>query len=58
MTWGDAACGGDCSAVQGRLNVQQVQDSNRAFAALFDDGTVVTWVMLPAVATAVLCKAG
>ena len=44
-TWGHAALGSDCSAVQGRLkNVQQVQASHAgAFAAILIDGSVVTW---------------
>eukprot|EP00439_Symbiodinium_sp_Y106_P047255 s326_g6.t1 len=38
VTWGDASHGGDCSAVQGQLNnVQQIQASTRAFAAILDD---------------------
>ena len=45
VAWGRAACGGDCSAVQGQLkNVQQVQVSrDGAFAAILGDGSVVTW---------------
>ena len=44
VTWGDAECGGDSSAVQTRLkNVQQIQASGGAFAAILDDGSVVTW---------------
>ena len=35
VTWGDAECGGDCSAAQDQLkNVQQIQASERAFAAI------------------------
>ena len=42
-TWGDAGCGGDSSAVQDRLkNVQQIQATERAFAAILVDGSVVT----------------
>ena len=37
-------CGADSSAVQTQLeNVQQIQASERAFAAILDDGSVVTW---------------
>ena len=44
MTWGDTGHGGDSSAVQGQLkNVQQVQASMYAFAAIRADGSVVTW---------------
>ena len=43
MTWGDSDCGGDSSAVQDQLkNVQQVQASSFAFAAILSDGSVVT----------------
>ena len=42
--WGDAARGGDSSAVQEQLkNVQQIQASSGAFAAILGDGSVVTW---------------
>lgn len=44
MTWGNAKGGGDSSAVRDRLqNVQQVQSTDGAFAAILRDGTVVTW---------------
>ena len=44
VTWGDAAGGGDSSAVQDQLkNVQQIQASGSAFAAILGDGSVVTW---------------
>ena len=44
MTWGDADCGGDCSAVQDRLcGVQQIQSNNSAFAAILGDGSVIAW---------------
>ena len=44
VTWGDAWCGGDSSAVQNQLkNVQHIQASAGAFAALLSDGSVVTW---------------
>ena len=44
MTWGEAEYGGDSSAVQDQLmNVQQIQASNAAFAAILGDGSVVTW---------------
>ena len=43
MTWGDAGAGGNCSAVQDQLkNVQQIQASSRAFAAVLADGSVAT----------------
>ena len=44
MTWGKSGCGGDSSAVQDQLkNVQQIQASSHAFAAVLGDGSVVTW---------------
>ena len=44
MTWGNAEYGGDSSAVQDQLkNVQQIQASSGAFAAILGDGSVVTW---------------
>ena len=44
MTWGDAEFGGDSSTVQTQLkNVQQIQASSGAFAAILEDGIVVTW---------------
>ena len=44
MTWGHAAFGGNSSAVQDQLkNVQQIQASSCAFAAILADGSVVTW---------------
>ena len=44
MTRGSPVCGGDSSAVQGQLkNVQQIQASSYAFAAVLGDGSVVTW---------------
>ena len=48
LTWGDAAYGGDSTAVKDQLqNVQQIhscQGSVRgAFAAILADGSVVTW---------------
>ena len=44
MTWGNAASGGDSSEVQDQLkNVQQIQASRMAFAAIRGDGSVVTW---------------
>ena len=39
-----ATCGGDSGAVQDQLrNVQQIQASCGAFAAIRGDGSVVTW---------------
>ena len=44
VTWGRPDRGGDSSAVQDQLrNVQQVQATDRAFAAILADGSVVTW---------------
>ena len=44
VTWGDADRGGDSSAVQDQLKgVQQIQATNGAFAAILEDGSVVTW---------------
>ena len=44
VTWGNAGCGGDSSAVQHQLrDVQQIQASFGAFAAIRGDGSVVTW---------------
>ena len=41
---GNADCGGDSSAVRDQLRgVQQIQASFRAFAAILEDGSVVTW---------------
>ena len=43
-TWGDANHGGDSSAAPAQLkNVQQIQASRAAFAAILADGSVVTW---------------
>ena len=40
----NAEFGGDSSTVQSQLkNVQQIQASERAFAAILEDGSVVTW---------------
>ena len=44
VTWGDADCGGDSSAVRNQLRgVLQIQASYGAFAAILEDGSVVTW---------------
>ena len=44
VTWGDADCGGDGTAVRDQLkNVQQIQATKHAFAAIRGDGSVVTW---------------
>ena len=44
VTWGAAGLGGDSSAVQGQLkDVQQIQASDGAFAAILGDGSIVTW---------------
>ena len=43
VTWGEDD-GGDSTAVRDRLrNVQQIQSSDHAFAALMADGTVASW---------------
>ena len=52
LTWGDARCGGDSSAVQDQLRgVQQIQATEMAFAAILADGSVVTGVMHAMVVT-------
>ena len=44
VTWGDPEWGGDSSGVQDQLkNVQQVQATCAAFAAILADGSVITW---------------
>ena len=44
VTWGDAAAGGDSSAVQDQLkSVQEIQANASAFAAIIGDGSVLTW---------------
>eukprot|EP00435_Cladocopium_sp_Y103_P059267 s48_g21.t1 len=44
VCWGDAKSGGDCRAVQSRLQgVQKIRASGAAFAALLQNGDVVTW---------------
>ena len=44
VTWGNYGLGGDSSALQDQLkNVQQIQASNYAFAAILGDGFVGTW---------------
>ena len=44
VTWGHPDLGGDSSAVQDQLrNVQQVQGTSGAFAAILADGSVVAW---------------
>ena len=43
-TWGESDAGGDCSSVKDRLvNVQQIQGTRRAFAAVLSNGSVITW---------------
>ena len=42
MTWGEASAGGDSSEVS-LTDVQQVFATSKAFAALTNDGGVVTW---------------
>eukprot|EP00435_Cladocopium_sp_Y103_P043871 s1863_g12.t1 len=44
VTWGDPGFGGDSSEVQGQLrNVQHIQATHTAFAAILHNGSVVTW---------------
>ena len=44
VTWGDAECGGDSSAVHSQLhNACRIQATQRAFAAVLVDGSVVIW---------------
>ena len=44
VTWGNAHCGGDSSAVRDQLKcVQQIQATGLAFAAILQNGSVVTW---------------
>ena len=44
-------------AMQGQLKpVQQIQATRFAFAAILDDGSVLTWVMLDMVVTVVWCR--
>ena len=47
ITWGNAAAGGDCSAVSSLLDgknpVFQIYSNSSAFAAVREDGSVVTW---------------
>lgn len=45
VAWGDAACGGDCSAVDEQFSgeVLSVYSNDRAFAALMETGALVTW---------------
>ena len=51
---GHSWSGGDSSAVRDQLkNVQQIQSTHHAFAAILRDGSVVTWALLAAVVTAV-----
>ena len=43
-TWGKAACSGDSTEVQEQLkNVHQIQATQKDFAAILGDGSVVTW---------------
>ena len=48
VTWGDAGCGADSSAVQDQLkDVQQIQTTFCIFAAILGDRSVVTWGSRP-----------
>ena len=55
ITWGDPNAGGDSSAITADLNsnVSRVFSTQSAFAALLDDGSVVTWGDLGGDSTAV-----
>ena len=45
--------------MQGQLKkVQHIQATSRAFAALTEDGSVVTWDLPRTAGTASLCRAG
>ena len=44
IAWGNEVCGGDCSEVQDQLmNVQKIQATEGAFAAILPDGSLVAW---------------
>ena len=44
VAWGNPDFGGDCSAVKDQLrDVQQIQATHLAFAAILADGSVVSW---------------
>ena len=44
MTWADAVTGGDSTAVKDQLqDVQEIQSTGGAFAAILGDGSLVTW---------------
>ena len=44
VSWGDRTGGGNSAAVQHQLqNVQKVQSTKRALAAILSDGSVVVW---------------
>ena len=44
VSWGDATCSGDSSAVRDQLKgVLHIQATKRTFAAILADGSVVTW---------------
>ena len=44
ITWGDPQWGGDASSVSAELeNIAALYSNETAFAALKDDGSVVTW---------------
>ena len=57
VTWGLAACGGDCSAVQGQLkNVQQIQAGDVALLPFLPTGRSSLGVLQTMVVTAALCS--
>lgn len=44
VCWGDAAHGGDARRLRGRLkDVQAIQATQDAFAAILADGSVLCW---------------
>ena len=44
VTWGEQDCGGDSNNVQNQLhNIKMIYSTASAFAALKNDGSVVTW---------------
>ena len=44
VAWGNPEGGGDCAVVEGVLwNVQEIQATDKAFAAILTDGSVISW---------------
>ena len=57
VAWGRPDHGSDSSAVQDQLrNVQQVQGTGAAFAAILADGSLITWGNRGLVVAALQCK--